>query len=481
MNSPTVPLAERLLAPFQRFASVASAGGIVLVVAAIAAMIWANSPWSHGYHRLWETPVVLGAGAVSVRTTLHHVISDGLMTVFFFLVGLEIKREVLAGELKSRRTAALPMFAALGGMLVPALIFAALNIRGPGIVGWGVPMATDIAFALGVLALLGDRVPVGLKVFLAALAIVDDIGAILVIAIFYSGGVNWLAIAAATALVGLSAAGNVAGVRRPWAYGALGIALWIAVLVSGVHATVAGVLLAMTIPVGTRIDEAAFLDHARRSLEDFDAAAVRTAADPDVTVLSNTGHHTALGELSTLAEKAQPPLIRIEHALHGVVSFGIMPLFALANAGISLGGNPRGAEGATQVTVGVILGLVLGKPLGITLFSWLSTRWGFAILPLGVSWPLIAGAGMLGGIGFTMSMFIASLAFRETAILEASKLGILIASVAAGLAGWILLRRLLRSEIQVPRVAGPRSDETVASFSAQGQAADEGANPDQPE
>ena len=273
------PLVERLLAPFHHFARVASAGGIVLLAAAIIAMVWANSPWAASYHRAWETPIVLGVGGLSVHTNLHRVISDGLMTVFFFLVGLEIKREVLAGELKSGRTAALPMFAAFGGMLVPAALFAAVNLRSPGIAGWGIPMATDIAFALGVLALLGDRVPIGLKVFLAALAIVDDIGAILVIAVFYSGGVVWEALAAGAALVALSAGANVAGVRQPWAYGALGIALWIAVSMSGVHATVAGVLLAMTIPVGTRIDERAFLAHARRALEDFDAAAVVTAAD----------------------------------------------------------------------------------------------------------------------------------------------------------------------------------------------------------
>jgi NhaA family Na+:H+ antiporter len=302
-------------------------------------------------------------------------------------------------------------------------------------------MATDIAFALGVLALLGDRVPVGLKVFLAALAIVDDIGAVLVIALFYSGGVAWDALGAAAALLLLAALANRAGVRRPWAYGLIGLALWAAVLASGVHATVAGVLLAMAIPVRTRIDERAFLSSARHALDDFDAAAVVTATDPDTTVLSNTEHHTALEELEILTEKAQPPLIRLEHALHTVVAFGIMPIFALANAGVSLDGEAVRAALVNPVALGVILGLLLGKPIGIAGFSWLAVRMGMAALPSGVSWPMIAGAGVLGGIGFTMALFIAGLAFGDGALLEAAKFGILAASTIAGVGGWLLLRR----------------------------------------
>jgi len=455
------PLVERLLAPFRRFASIASAGGIVLLVATAIALVWANSPWADSYHHLWETSLTLGVGGWSVRWTLHHLINDGLMAVFFFLVGLEIKREMLAGELKSVRTAALPMLAALGGMVVPAALYALVNVGGPGAAGWGVPMATDIAFALGVLALLGDRVPVGLKVFLAALAIVDDIGAVLVIALFYSGGVDWGALGAAAALLLVAAGANVAGVRRPWAYGLLGLALWAAVLASGVHATVAGVLLAMTIPVRTRIDEPAFLASARRAIEDFDAAAVVTAADPDTTVLSNTEHHTALEELETLAEQAQPLLIRFEHALHGIVAFGIMPLFALANAGVSLSGEATRGALASPVTLGVMLGLVLGKPLGIAGLSWLAVRVGIAALPSGVSWRMIAGAGVLGGIGFTMALFIAGLAFTDGALLEAAKFGILGASTVSGVTGWLLLRRIAStpaarpaaSEAAEPRVS----------------------------
>lgn len=435
------PLVERLLAPFRRFASVASAGGIVLLATTAIALAWANSPWAGSYHHLWETPLTFGVGGGSVRWTLHLLINDGLMAVFFFLVGLEIKREVLAGELKSLRTAALPMLAALGGMVVPATLYALVNAGGAGAPGWGVPMATDIAFALGVLALLGERVPVGLKVFLAALAIVDDIGAVLVIALFYSSGVSWAALGATAALLLLAAGANLAGVRRPWAYGVLGLALWAAVLASGVHATVAGVLLAMAIPVRTRIDEPVFLANARRAIDDFDAAAVVTAIDPDTTVLSNSEHHTALEELETLTEQAQPPLIRIEHSLHGIVAFGIMPLFALANAGVSLGGEAVRGAAAHPVTLGVMLGLVLGKPLGIAGFSWLAVRTGIAALPRGISWAMIAGTAVLGGIGFTMALFIAGLAFSGGALLEEAKVGILAASTISGVAGWLVLRR----------------------------------------
>ena len=309
------PPVSWFLAPFRRFARTASAGGLVLMAAAALALAWANSPWAGFYHRLWATPLALEVGGWSVNTTLHHLINDGLMAVFFFVVGLEIKREVLAGELRSLRTASLPMFAALGGMLVPAALYLVVNAEGPGAAGWGVPMATDIAFALGVLALLGDRVPTGLKVFLAALAIVDDIGAVLVIAVFYSGGVSWGPLAAAGLLLVLAAGANAAGVGRPWVYGAIGLALWGTVLASGVHATVAGVLLAMTIPVRTWLDESAFLGRAQLALAEFDAAAIITARDPDTTVLSNTRHHGAVEELEELCDRVQPPLIRLEHAL----------------------------------------------------------------------------------------------------------------------------------------------------------------------
>jgi NhaA family Na+:H+ antiporter len=446
-TDPDAPLVERVLAPFRRFMHTQSSSGIVLLATTAIALGWANSPWAESYHHLWELPIGGTFGPASFRTTLHHFINDGLMAVFFFLVGLEIKREMIAGELASLRSASLPMIAALGGMVVPAAIYAIVNGGGLGAPGWGVPMATDIAFALGVLALLGDRVPVGLKVFLAALAIVDDIGAVLVIAVFYSSGMAWVPLAGAAGLLVLAVGMNRAGVRRPWTYGAVGLALWATVLLSGIHATVAGVLLAFAIPVRTRINEHQFLTSTRRALEEFDAAAALTAADPQTSVLSNVGHHTALEEIETLCQLAQPPLIRLEHALHGIVSFGIMPVFALANAGVTLDASSLGSALVSPVTLGAMLGLLVGKPIGIFGFSWLAVRLGIAALPQGSTWMACLGVAVLGGIGFTMALFIASLAFPagtpHAELLDAAKLGILVASAVAGVAGTLLLRRAI--------------------------------------
>ena len=441
----SAPLVERVLAPFRRFARTASSSGIVLLAATAIALGWANSPLAESYHHLWEIPIGATFGAASFRTTLHHLINDGLMAVFFFVVGLEIKREMLAGELASVRTAALPMIAAAGGMVVPAAIYAAINGSGPGSVGWGVPMATDIAFALGVLALLGDRVPTSLKVFLAALAIVDDIGAVLVIAIFYSSGIAWGPLALAAALLLFAAALNRAGVRHPWMYAAVGIGLWGAVLVSGIHATVAGVLLAFAIPVRTRLNEHEFLRKARRALADFDDAAVCDPNDPTVSILSNVRHHSALDEIGRLAEKAQPPLIRLEHGLHGPVAFVIMPVFALANAGVTIDASTLGSAVAEPVTIGAAAGLVIGKTLGIAGFSWVAVRLGIASLPRDTNWASLTAVAVLGGIGFTMALFIAGLAFPagtpQAELLDAAKIGVLAGSAVAGIAGSLMLRR----------------------------------------
>src|SRR5215203_2366576 len=397
-------LAERVVLPVRTLLHRAPAGGLVLLACAAIALVWANSPWSHSYHALWEMPVTVRVGDSNASLSLHAIVNDGLMAVFFFLVGLEIKREILVGELASIRQAALPVAAALGGMVVPALLFLAFNTGGPAVRGWGIPMATDIAFALGVLALLGDRVPPALRIFLSALAIADDLGAVLVIALFYTASVSWSALAAAGGLLVLSLLANAIGVRAAWAYALIGLALWAAVLLSGVHATVAGVLLAMTIPSRTVIDERALLEGAREALRDFDLA-----SHPETVMLSNREHQRALRRLEVLSEKALPPLARLEHGLHGIVTFGIMPLFALANAGVDLRGG--GAAIGSTIGLGVILGLVLGKPIGITLASWLAVRVGIASLPAGIGWRTLAGTGVLAGIGFTMSLFIASLAF----------------------------------------------------------------------
>ncbi|MGZ8468146.1 MAG: Na+/H+ antiporter NhaA [Gemmatirosa sp.] len=427
------PLIERVLGPFQRFFSTSAASGLVLLAATAVALVWANSPWADTYHHLWEAPVTIGAPGFGLTLSLHHWVNDGLMAVFFFLVGLEIKREVLVGELASRRTAALPVAAALGGMVVPALL-SALNAGGAGAAGWAVPMATDIAFALGILALLGDRVPSGLRIFLAALAIADDLGAVLVIAFFYTGALDWGAMGGAAAVLAVLVGLNRAGARRPLTYALLGVGLWLFVLASGIHATIAGVLLALTVPARTRIDEDEFLARAEASLADF-----RAADEPGTTVLTNQGHQAALQAIENAADAAQAPLQRMEHALHGVVAFVIMPIFALANAGVALGGG--GAAVGSPIALGVVLGLALGKPLGITLASYLAVRAGAADLPTGVTWRHVHGAGWLAGIGFTMSLFVAGLAFADPAVLDIAKLGIFTASIAAGGVGFTLLRR----------------------------------------
>jgi NhaA family Na+:H+ antiporter len=388
------PLASKLIRPFQRFAAMEAAGGVVLLVAATVALAWANSAWGASYDRLWELPLTIGVPPLGMTESLHLGINDGLMVVFFLLVGLEIKREVLVGELASIKQAALPLAGAAGGMLVPAAIYAVFNAGTPALRGWGIPMATDIAFALGVLALLGSRVPTGLKVFLAALAIADDIGAVLVIALFYTAEISAAALAASAGILALLVGCNRAGVRNLWTYGVLGVALWLAVLHSGVHATVAGVLLAMTIPARTRAGE---------------------------------------------WDEAASPLLALEERLHGPVSFVIMPLFALSNAGLHLNRELVVAFGE-PIALGVLLGLAVGKPVGITLAGWLVVRGGQATLPAGVDWRRLHGAGWLGGIGFTMSLFIAGLAFTDPGALAAAKAGILAASFIAGVVGTLVLR-----------------------------------------
>jgi len=416
-------------------------GGILLLVCALTALIWANSPWGAAYDALWSTELTLGTVQYHLTESLRHWVNDGLMAIFFFVVGLEIKRELLVGELASPRRAALPAIAALGGVLVPAGIYLLLNRGTVGGDGWGIPMATDIAFALGVLALLGDRIPLGLTVFLTALAIVDDIAAVLVIAVFYTAQVHWQALGlAAVILVGLILA-NGLGLRRPVVYATLGLALWVAVFESGVHATVAGVLLAFTIPANTRIDPRAFLVRSRAVLNEFERAG--TGDDTSASILTNGARQEALAELEDAVEGAGAPLQRMEHVLHPWVAFAIVPLFALANAGVRIEGD-LGAALGNRVTLGVILGLVLGKQLGVTVAAWLAVRSGMTDLPEGVGWRHIYGAGWLAGIGFTMALFVADLAFAdagEGGLLTSAKLGILVASLLAGIGGWLILSR----------------------------------------
>ncbi|HET9345622.1 MAG TPA: Na+/H+ antiporter NhaA [Candidatus Limnocylindrales bacterium] len=425
---------DRVLAPFREFAATSASSGLLLMAAAVVALIWANSPLADSYQELWSTPVSIRVGAFVFEETLLHWVNDGLMVIFFLVVGLEIRREFVAGELASRRRATLPIAAAIGGAVLPALIFL-LVVRDPGGQrGWGVPMATDIAFALGVLALLGSRAPLGLRIFITALAIVDDLLAVLVIAVFYTSDLSIPALAAAGVVLGVLVVANRIGVRAPLVYVVLGIALWLAVFESGVHATVAGVLLAMTIPSSTRFDSAAYVAEAREHIGDFED---RTTGGEDA---STERHHAALWQLEAATERAQAPMLRFEHSLHPWVAFLIVPIFALANAGVRLG-DELGALLFDPIAVGIVLGLVIGKQVGITLVSAVVVKLGLASLPDGVTWRDIYGAAWLGGIGFTMSLFIAGLAYGEGSVeLDRAKVGILAASVIAGVGGYLVLR-----------------------------------------
>jgi NhaA family Na+:H+ antiporter len=426
---------DRILAPFREFTAREASGGVLLMAAALVALVWANSPFADSYESLWATTLTIGAGDFVLAKSLHLWINDGLMAIFFLVVGLEIKREVLVGELASARRAILPIAAAIGGAVLPAILFLLVAGGDPDAVrGWGVPMATDIAFALGVLALLGSRVPVGLRIFLTALAIVDDLLAVLVIAVFYTSEVALPALGAGALILAALVAANRLGVRRPIVYAVLGIALWVAVLQSGVHATVAGVLLAMTIPARTRIDPVEFLERARGFIADFSS---NVADDPD------DEHHSALWDLEDLTESAQAPMLRMEHALHPWVAYLIVPVFALANAGVQIVGDVA-TIASEPVVLGVLVGLVVGKQVGITLAAWLVVRSGLAALPTGVTWRHIFGAAWLGGIGFTMSLFVADLAFGDSPALALAKIGILAASVGAGVGGYLILRSARR-------------------------------------
>lgn len=416
--------------PFQEFFRTEAAGGAILLLSACAALVAANSAWAGTYHRFWTTPVTVGFGGRSLPLSLHAWINDGLMAVFFLLVGLEIKRETIAGELTSPRQATLPIAAAIGGMVAPAAIYVLAVGGGMATRGWAIPMATDIAFALGTLALVAPRAPSGLKVFLAALAIVDDMGAVLVIALFHTGEIAWRALGIAGLILSLLIALNALRVRGLTPYLILGVGLWFFVHESGVHATIAGVLLALTIPTRTRIDARMFSTKARRLLDRFD----RTETG-DFLVLTSKGQQDAIVGLERASEAVTAPLLRLEHALQRFSAFVVMPLFAFSNAGVSLSDPSSGS-----VTLAVVAGLAVGKPLGITLAALAAVRLRLAALPRGVSWTALHGCAWLGGIGFTMSLFIAALAFEGTPLLDGAKVGILSGSAVAGVVGTILVR-----------------------------------------
>ena len=409
----------RFIRPLRDFLHTESAGGIVLVAATVVALIWANSPWKASYVDLWATHLDISLGSHSLDLTLREWINDGLMALFFFVVGLEIKRELVEGELREPRRAALPAIAALGGMLVPAAVYLAINVGGDAVDGWGIPMATDIAMAVGVLSLLGSRVAPSLKLFLLALAIVDDIGAILVIAVFYSDDIHYDAL-----IVAVVMAIAVIVLRRlnVWytpLYAVLGVSMWVFLHESGIHATIVGVVLGIMAPV-----------RPIRQRELVDADKLRDISTPE------TARETVI-----LARESVSTVEWLEHMLHPWTSFVIVPLFALANAGVLLNADIVGDALGARVTWGVVTGLVIGKLVGISAFTWLAVKLRIGTLPDGVSWASIIGVAALAGIGFTVSIFIAGLAFDGPVLAEQAKIGILFASVIAGLLGALLLVR----------------------------------------
>ncbi|MBI5660629.1 MAG: Na+/H+ antiporter NhaA [Ignavibacterium album] len=434
LNSPI----ERLLNPLQEFIHAETSGGIVLIICTIIALIWANSPFADSYHHLWHTYITFDFGGYILKHSLHHWINDGLMVIFFFVVGLEIKRELLVGELSSAKKAALPVAGALGGMILPALIYFYFNAGKEGAAGWGIPMATDIAFVVGIMALLGSKFPFSLKIFILALAIVDDIGAVMVIAIFYTADISFTALSIGAGIILLLIIFNRLGVRSLIVYTITGIALWLAFLESGVHATVAGVLLAFTIPVSSRINTIKFTAETKKLLDEFDKS-----GEHGENVLTNEARLTIVQSVEGNCEKILTPLQRFEHMLHPWVAFFIMPVFALANAGVTIGSGFTDAL-TNPISTGIILGLFFGKQLGIFGFSFIAIRLGLASKPEGVNYTKMYGAGILAGIGFTMSLFIANLAFPSEELLNIAKVGVLTASLISGIVGSIVVKAGLR-------------------------------------
>ncbi|MDX3907299.1 MAG: Na+/H+ antiporter NhaA [Pigmentiphaga sp.] len=418
-------LAAKALLTLERFLHIEAVSGIVLLVAAAAALIWANSPFAASYHALWHAPLTFGIGDYVVSQSLHFWINDALMTVFFLVVGMEIRREIHEGALASLRLAALPLAAALGGVVVPALIYLAANGQPPQSDGWAVPTATDIAFAVGVLALLGKSIPGNVRIFLLALAIIDDIVAVLIIAAFYSGGLDYSGLIVAAIGILLVLALRAIGAGSAYAYVLPGAVLWFGLLKTGAHPTLAGVVLGLMTPVmPTRSNEHP-VDIVQR-VTDF----LTRSGTADIDRAAGQIRDLRWAQRELLA-----PVTRVQMALHPWVAYGVMPLFALANAGVSLDGVDFGQPGSVPVMLGILVALVVGKPVGVVAMSWLAVRLGWCALPPGLSWGGVALVGCLAGIGFTMSIFIATLAFADPNMLGAAKLGVLLASSTAAVIG----------------------------------------------
>ncbi len=428
---PRRPVRSAIVQPLQHFLHTEAASGVFLLAAAVIALAWANSSARDSYELLWTTELSLRLGPLHLLEDLRHWVNDLLMAFFFFVVGLEIKRELVLGDLRDPRAAALPLIAALGGMIAPALLYTLVNQGGPGTAGWGVPMATDIAFAVGILALVGRRAPSALKVFLLTLAVADDLGAILVIAVFYSRDLapTWLLVAAGTVAVIVLL--QRLGVRRYVPYVIAAAVLWLAIFESGVHATIAGVILGFLTPSRPLHAPEAVSGLAERHLELLQTKPADGIADEE--------EQATLLEVARLAREGVSPLARLEGLLHPWTSFLVLPVFALANAGVRLPEAGLAATLTEPVTLGIVAGLVLGKPLGIALASFLTVKAGLGRLPRACGWLEMIGVGMLAGVGFTVAIFIAGLAFTDAALTNEAKLGILVASVLAGLLGALFL------------------------------------------
>ncbi len=426
---------DKVLTPLEHFIHRQTTSAILLMVCAVAALYLANSRWSETYHHLVELPFVIGFENLILSMSLHHWINDGLMAIFFFVVGLELKREILVGELADPKQALLPIIAAVGGMAVPALIYFGINPSGHTADGWGIPMATDIAFALGTLALLGSRIPKSLLTFLVALAIVDDLGAVIVIALFYTESLDWNALAAVFVLLGALASLNLGGIRQPLPYVLVGALLWGAMLKSGVHATLAGVFLAFSIPMRPKYNPEQFLAHVNTTLTQ-----IREAFNREHNVIKNEEMRTKIEALGEGVHLVQAPAQVLENKMHLPSAYLVIPIFSLANAGIPIEWESFGTSITHPVALGVMAGLILGKLIGVTGFTWVAVKMGLCQLPPELNFKHILGAGLMAGIGFTMSIFIAELGFaHHPEDLLMAKTGILLASLIAGVTGYIWL------------------------------------------
>jgi NhaA family Na+:H+ antiporter len=435
MSSPTTLVADYIFRSAESFFKKEASSSVLLLLASIAAVVLANSSFATVYHNILHTEVALGLGKYQISKSLLHWINDGLMTFFIFIVGLEIKREILVGELSTPKSALLPVVAALGGMLFPGAIYFALNRGTPTAGGWGIPMATDIAFALGAIAVFGRKLPVGLRVFLSAFAIADDLGAVVIIAVFYTKKIVWSYLMVCIFFVAGLVVANLLWIRWTLLYALLGLGIWLSVLNSGVHPTVAGFVVAMFIPARGKYDTDRFVKKVKEIMDEFQCEEQSCG----YSILLDRGHLNAVHALEIACHEVETPLQRLEHSLHPWVAFVLLPLFAFANAGLSLKGIDLTSIVNHPLTPGVSLGLLFGKPIGIALFSFLAVKTSIAELPAEVKWSHIIGAGMLGGIGFTMSLFVSGLSFTSPELLNYAKLGILLGSILSATAGLTFL------------------------------------------